>query len=241
MRDKFSTLLLVLLVMAAPLSAQTVAARANAGQRAFAYRTLPACDRVDQKVRLTVNTGTAGALPPPATADPIWKVLPSTTVYTTLPVSAPSLWLPNTATERWIQPAATGTPSGFPLATYVYSTQFVTPVDPYLYGSIEINGGIAADDSWTVKLNGVTLSSCAPGSSPSTWCFHSLRPIGPNGWAAFNRASGFLNTLTIEVKNTVAGSSSGLFVKADVVGVCSKCTTPVPPPEPPCGGNPSTC
>jgi len=206
-------------------------------------RTLPVCSQVGQQVKLTLNTGTAGGFPPPGTADPIWRiVLPSAiTPFTTKPVNAPAVWLPNSATEKWIQPAATGNPGTFPAGTYVYSTQFVTPVDPFLYSSITITGNFAADDSAIVKLNGVPIANCPAGTNPATWCFHSLKPIPPGvGWPTFNRFSGFLNTLTIEVKNTLANSPSGLLVRADVIGVCSKCTT-TPPPEPPCGGNPSTC
>src|SRR3954447_2647634 len=203
-------------------------------------RSLPACTQVGQQVRLTLNTGTVGNVP---TADPIWKVVLPTSItpFTTTPVNAPTLWLPNTLTEKWIQPASTGTPSGFPLTTYVYSTQFTTPVDPYLYGNIKVFGGIGADDAWVVKLNGVPLSSCPAGSTQATWCFHSFRAIGPSGLSTFNRFPGFLNTLTIEVRNTLSGSPSVLLVRADVIADCSKCTTPPPPPEPPCGGNPSTC
>lgn len=205
-------------------------------------RVLPPCSQVGQQVTLTLNTGTAGPLPPPGTADPIWKVGTSATTYSTYPNNPPTWWLPNGANYRWIQPASGGNPIGFPAGTYVYSTQFITPVDPYLYSSITITGNFAADDKAVVKLNGVIIATCPGGSTAALWCFHSWKPIPSGvGWPTFNRFPGFLNTLTIEVTNTLANSSSGLLVRAQVVAVCSKCTTPIPPPEPPCGGNPSTC
>jgi hypothetical protein len=203
-------------------------------------RVLPSCTQVNQQVTLTLNTGTAGSPPPPGTADPIWTVVqqPSTplTPFTTAAYSAPSLWLPNSANARWIQPAAGGAPINLPVATYVYSTQFTTPVDPYLYTSITITGNFAADDTALVQLNGITIATCT--STATIACFHSLQaiPVGV-GLPMFNRISPFLNTLTVQVKNTSVGPS-GLFVQAQVIAVCSKCTTPVPPP---CGGNPSTC
>ncbi len=205
------------------------------------FRSLPICKDVGQQVKLILNTGTAGAAPP--VADPFWRVVApnALTPFTTTPVNSPSLWLPNSASEKWIQPSPAGNPVIFPLATYVYSTQFVTPVDPYFYTGITVTGDVAADDGFAVKLNGIPLSLCSPGSTPATWCFHSWKPITPPvDWHAFTRTGGFLNTLTVEVKNTGA-SPSGLIVRAQVVATCSKCTTPPPPPIPPCGGNPSTC
>lgn len=148
---------------------------------------------------------------------------------------------PSAARPKWIQPAPGGNPASFPVHTYVYSTQFLTPVDPYLYTSISLSGSFAADDTAIVKLNGVPIATCPGGNTPATWCFHSWKPIPPAGLSAFNRLGSFLNTLTVEVQNTQAGSSSGLIVQAQVTAVCSKCTSPVPPPNPPCGGNPSTC
>jgi len=203
-------------------------------------RTLPACTKVGQQVTLTLNTGTGTG------ADPIWKIVQPTSItpFTTLPFNAPTLWLPNGLSAKWIQPAPGGTPANFPLNTYVYRTQFTTPVDPYLYTSITITGlGYAADDTAIVKLNGVPIASCPGGGTPLTWCFHSWKSIGSVGLSTFNRMgiSPFLNVLEVQVKNTLANSPSGLLVSASVVAVCSKCTTPPPPPEPPCGGNPSTC
>jgi len=219
-----------------------VAAHAQLPHRIPPPRILPPCAQVGQQVTLTLNTGIAGGLPPPGTADSIWKVLPSITPFSTLPFNAPSLWLPNSANPKWIQPAPGGNPASFPVQTYVYSTQFATPVDPYLYTSITITGSFAADDTAIVKLNGIPIATCPGGSTPATWCFHSWHPIPAGvGLSLFNRFPGFLNTLTVEVKNTLAGSTSGLIVRAQVVAVCSKCTSPVPPPQPPCGGNPSTC
>jgi hypothetical protein len=208
-------------------------------------RKLPACQTVGQTVTLRLNTGTAGPIPLPATPDPIWRiVLPTPMVpSTTQPVSAPALWLPNTSiTSKWIQPASSGSPKNFPGSTYIYQTQFVTPVNPYLYTSITITGQFAADDSAVVRLNGISIAKCTPGSTIATSCYHSWQSI-PAGvaWPTFNQLGGFLNTLRVEVKNTLPNSPSGLFVAAQVVAVCSKCTTPVPPPAIPCGGNPSTC
>jgi hypothetical protein len=205
-------------------------------------RRLPACKQVGQQVRLTLNTGTAGPLPPPATIDPIWRLAPSTPVYTTQPFNAPTLWLPNSTVARWIQPSNTGTPGTYPLGTQAYQTLFTTPVDPYLYSSIQVTGAYAADDSTTLKLNGIAIANCPPGTSSSTWCFHGWKPIpATTSWTNFNRAPGYLNTLRFEVANTSPNSPGGLIVRAEVVAVCSKCTTPIPPVEPPCGGNPSTC
>jgi hypothetical protein len=60
-------------------------------------------------------------------------------------------------------------------------------------------------------------------------------------FSAFNRigTAPFLNTLTVEVTNI--SLYSGLLLQAQLAAVCSKCTSPIPDPEPPCGGNPSTC
>lgn len=205
-------------------------------------RKLPACKQSGQTVTLSLNTGTAGALPPPATVDPFWRLSSGAPLYSTS-VVGPNLWLPNTAASRWVQPANNGgNPAPTPLGTFIYETRFVTPVDPYLYSSITISGAFAADDGAVVKLNGIPLANCTPGSTPTTWCFNKWTPIPAGvGWTYFNRSSGFLNTLTIEVKNTLAGSPSGALMRANLVAVCSKCTSPVPPVNPPCGGNPSTC
>lgn len=203
-------------------------------------RVLPSCTQVNQPVTLTLNTGTAGAPPPPGTVDPIWTVVqpPSLTPFTTSPFLFPNGWLPNSA-AKWIQPASGGTPVNLPATTFVYSTQFTTPVDPYLYTSITITGNFAADDSALVKLNGITIATCTPTPTAGVVCFHSLQAIPPGvvGLPMFNRLGSLLNTLTVEVKNTVS-SPTGLFVQAQVVAVCSKCTSPQPPA---CGGNPSTC
>lgn len=203
-------------------------------------RSLPACAEVGQQIELKLNTGTSGGVP---TADNYWTITsPASTPFSTVPFSAPSLWLPNSATEKWIQPSASGTPASIPSGTYIFSTQFVTPVDPFLYTSITLSGDIAADDMFAVKLNGVPLGACAPGSTSSTWCFHSWRAITPaSDWHAFNRNGNFLNTLTVEVKNTAPSSPTGLIVRARVSATCSKCTTPLPPPSKPCGSDPSTC
>ena len=96
------------------------------------------------------------------------------------------------------------------------STALRTPVDPYLYTSISLSGSFAADDTAIVKLNGVPIATCPGGNTPATWCFHSWKPIPPAGLSAFNRLGSFLNTLTVEVQNTQAGSSSGLIVQAQV-------------------------
>lgn len=127
-------------------------------------RQLPPCTQVGQQVTLSLNTGTAGTIPP--TADPFWHVVQPTptTPFTTTPVSPGLLWLPNSATNpKWIQPAPNGSPQNFPVNTYVYSTQFTTPVDPYLYTSITITGGFAADDTAIVKLNAIQIAACPGG------------------------------------------------------------------------------
>ena len=209
----------------------------TAAQAQLPPRALPACGQVGQQVTLTLNTGSIGPLPPPGTADPIWRVAPSIIPFTTDPHSA---WVPNSANPKWIQRAPGGNLVNFPVQTHIYTTQFTTPVDPYLYSSITITGSFAADDRAVVRLNGAVIATCIPGSTQASWCFNSWKPI-PLGvsWPAFNRTSPFLNTLTIEVRNTLAASPSGLIVRARIVAVCSKCTSPVPPP--PCGGDPSTC
>jgi hypothetical protein len=196
--------------------------------------TLPMCKQVGQQVTLTLNTGTT----PPGSIDPIWTIAspPLLTPFTTSPLFNLG------TTARWIQPAAGGTPVGFPLNTYVYSTQFFTPVDPYLYTSIQITETYAADDIPVVKLNGVQIAACSPGVSSTTWCFTSLKSLPSIGWPVFNRlgTAPFLNTLTVEVKNTLPAITSGLLVQARVIAVCSKCSIPPPLPDPPCWP-PKTC
>jgi hypothetical protein len=228
MKKIFATLLVVC-AFAALLDAQVP------------VRTLPACTREGQTVTLSLNTGTAGPLPPPATADPFWRLVSGAPVFTTSPVG-PNLWLANSPLFRWVQPANNGgNPASYPVATYVYQAKFSTPVDPYLYSSIQINGAFALDDVGDMELNGVPIGKCAGGTTPAAWCFNKWINIGPTGWTNFNRSTGFVNTLTVRVKNTDPGSPSGLLVRANVVAVCSKCTSPLPPVNPPCGGNPSNC
>jgi hypothetical protein len=195
-----------------------------------ATQQLPACSYVGQTVTLPLSTGSGGLQ---GTPDPIWAVMPGS-AYSTAPVLG--FWFPNTSNAKWIQPAAGGTPQNFAQGTYVYKTQFATPVHPYLYQSIKITGGFGADDEATVKLNGVPIATCSPS------CFGFARTIPTVGnWQSFATSTGYLNVLTVEVKNTPAGDSpSGLFVRATVTAVCSKCTSPVPPAYQ-CGGNPSTC
>jgi hypothetical protein len=223
--------------------AQTSTATAGIAQGGLAakFRSVPICKDVGQQVKLQLHTGAVGATPP--MADPFWRIVSpaAVTPFTTAPVGAPGLWLPNSSTEQWIQPSAAGSPGTFPAATYVYSTQFVTPVDPYFYSSITVSGDVAADDGFVVKLNGIQLGVCSAGSTSTTWCFHSWKAITQAvDWHAFTRTGNFLNTLTIEVKNTGA-SPSGLIVRAQVIATCSKCTTPLPKPAQPCGGTTSPC
>jgi len=241
MRIRQILVLFLVLLTGAAYAQQPIATATAPPPHLVHFRSLPACSHEGQVITLTLNTGTAtGSIP---TADPIWHVAPNVTAYTTTPFNAPTLWLPNTATEKWIQPSAAGPPVGFPIQTYVYTTQFVTPVNPFLYSSITINGKLAADDSAVVKLNGIQIGQNPGGGTPATWAFHNWKPVNSVGvgWPTFNQFPGFVNTLTIEVKNTLAGSTSGLLVHAEVSAVCSKCSSPVPPPNPPCGGNPSTC
>ena len=202
---------------------------------------LPACTGVGQPLTLSLNTGSAAPL---GTADPIWTVAPGGNAYSMVPV--PGAWFANTPPRAyWIQPAAGGAPRSFAQGTYVYKTQFVTPAHPYFYRSISIAGTFGADDEAIMKLNDVEIARC---SAP---CFQSKRTILPGAsgnWRNFTQtptgrpwSTGYLNTLTVEVKNTPWWNSpSGLFVRAAVTAVCSKCTSPVPN-VPQCGGNPSTC
>jgi hypothetical protein len=198
-------------------------------------RRLPPCQKDGQTVTLTLNSGTAGPV------DPIWHLAPSSPAYTTAPYGS-NLWLPNGAGYSWIQPSNNGgQPAFYPLNTYVYEAQFTTPVDPYLYSSIKILGDFALDDIGGVELNNVPIGNCPGGGTPLTWCFNKWTPIGPTSWTNFNRSTGYVNTLKVKVKNTLAGSPHGMVIRVRVQAVCSKCTSPVPPVEPPCGGNPSTC
>jgi hypothetical protein len=93
-----------------------------------------------------------------------------------------------------------------------------------------------------MKLNDVPIATCG------TPCFYVKSAFTVSDWRSFARTptsllfgAGYLNTLTVVVKNTHAGlTPTGLFVRARVTAVCSKCTSPVPEPYQ-CGGNPSTC
>lgn len=190
------------------------------------YRLLPDCPGVGRTVTLPLNTGTGGPL---GAADLIWTVAPGPTAYSTS-----SLWLANTASTKWIQPDPAGKPVHFPEGTYVYRTQFATPVDPYLYDSITITGKYAADDEAVIKLNGVPMApQCTPGSS-GTACFKIGKTVAVAGWPRFTRnptsvwfTTAFVNEITVEVSNSGA-RYSGLFADLVVTAECSKCTSPLP-------------
>ena len=220
-----------------------VVAQAQVNPKHVSPPVMPPCLKVGQQVTLTLNTGSLGPIP---TADPIWTIVSPATIapFSTAPNNAPTWWLPNTPNPKWIQPDPSGAPATFPLNTYIYQTQFTTPIDPFLYASITISGSFASDDNALVKLNGIPIASCTSGPQVSTACFHIWTAVpAVVGWQTFNRFPGYLNALTIDVANTVAGSTSGLLVRAQVIAVCSKCSIvpPVGPPQPPCGGNPSNC
>jgi hypothetical protein len=197
------------------------------------FQQLPSCSEVGQTVTLplTLNTGTGGPL---GTADPIWMVA-GAGAYST-----ESIWFPNNAPiANWIQPAAGGTWKKFAQGTYVYQTQFATPVHPYFYDSIKVTGNFGADDKATIKLNGNPIAECG---DP---CFYSPpTPISgaeASNWRNFTQVTTgwvstyYVNTLTVEVTNTPnIDTPSGLFVEATVTAVCSKCTSPLPPPVPQC-------
>ena len=99
------------------------------------------------------------------------------------------LWMPDTATSKWISPHADESVYSDLTGTYTYQTTFTVGGDPT---SAEINGGVAGDDQVTsILLNGKVVAMNISGSIQSL--------------AAFTISSGFvsgLNTLQFVVTNS---------------------------------------
>jgi hypothetical protein len=153
--------------------------------------------------------------------------IPGNAAYSvTGPVSAPvafdtngnvrpgGVYLPNSATSRWIGPTPTsglsGAANAVPAGNYIYSASFNLTV--FDIDDLEISDLLIASDNATtsVTLNGMPI---LPGpvvqNSPTFAAFTTLTPSLALFQAAFN--NGGLNTLAFTVNNAGGSPSSSGF------------------------------
>ena len=109
------------------------------------------------------------------------------------------VWLPNGADSKWIGPVADGlTAIGGPPGDYTYETTFT--LKPSEFGTFQLTGQMASDNSSRIFLNGVDTGMGASGSI--VCCFEHF--------TTFHITSGFVagvNRLDIVVNNADCGPS----------------------------------
>ena len=205
-------LCLFLALLTVPLAAL----RADA-QGAVQYQvvTLPPCQTVGQFLDVDISTGLNVA---PASPDPRWYLTATppgvTGVFPAYSTLASVAWLPPPPQVHWIQRIQDPLPQIDNGGNYTYRLQL--NLNPALYSNLHVVGPYAADNTATVRLNGVTQASCTGGGCFST----------PQG---LNIASGFVigaNHLDVTVNNM--SNITGLLVAAKLQATCLACVAPPP-------------
>lgn len=172
------------------------------------------------------NTGVdgAGAALPDGSVDPHWRIVagtvafPGPNAYVSNAGYPIPPWVANTASSKWISPAADANQEFGVFDTYVFQTTF--DLTGFIPGSASLSGQWASDNqTLEIRLNGVNILG-APNCADSTLdvsCFTTFDPFSITG--------GFVagvNTLDFVVLN--GGGPMGLRV--DVAGSAD----PVPEP-----------
>jgi uncharacterized repeat protein (TIGR01451 family) len=171
---------------------------------------LPPCQTVGQFLDVDISTGLSVS---PGSQDPRWfltAVPPSQTgafpTYSTINSVA---WLTPPSPTHWIQRIANPLPQVDLGGNYTYRLQI--NLNPTLYSNLHIVGQYLADNTATVKLNGVTKATCT-----GSGCFSTPQPL--------NITSGFVNgvnQLDITVNNI--SNITGLLVLAKLQATCQAC------------------
>ncbi len=176
----------------------------------FQIVALPPCQSTGQILDVDISTGLSVS---PGSQDPRWYltvVPPSQTgafpTYSTNPSVA---WLTPPPTAHWIQRIQNPVPQVDSGGNYTYRLQI--NLNPSLYSNLHIVGQYSVDNTATVRLNGVTQTSCTGGG-----CFSTPQSL--------NITSGFvngLNQLDITVNNI--SNITGLLVLAKLQATCQAC------------------
>jgi uncharacterized repeat protein (TIGR01451 family) len=198
------------------LTALLGAHRAGAqGTAQYQVVTLPPCQAAGQVLDVDISTALNVAA---GSQDPRWYLSampPSQTgafpAYSTLPSVA---WLAPPPLVQWLQRIQSPTPVVDAGGNYTYRLQL--NLSPSLYSNLHIVGVYAADNTATVRLNGVAQASCTGGG-----CFQTAQNL--------NITSGFVNgsnQLDITVNNM--SNITGLLVAAKLQATCLACVAPPP-------------
>lgn len=150
--------------------------------------------------------------------------------------SLPPLWVPNTATSRWINPTGlAGTPADWaPGGTYVYSTTF--SLAGFIPSTTTISLGWAADDNDLgasvppydyIAVNGFPVAGTGTGTSPGSYAGLHPKILGP----ALPWLPG-LNTIDFVIANTDSDPGPGLTGPTGLhVHIVSSDATLIPEPS----------
>jgi uncharacterized repeat protein (TIGR01451 family) len=201
----------LLCLSAALLTFLLAAARARAqGVLQFQVVTLPACQVAGQSLDVDISTGLGVT---PGNADPSWflSLVPpsqagSFPAYSTIPNVA---WVVPPPAVHWLQRQQLSSPQVDAGGNYTYRLQL--NLNPSLYTNLHIVGQYAADNTATVRLNGVTQASCT-----GNGCFQTPQSLAIT--------SGFINgvnDLDITVNNI--SNITGLLVAAKLQATCLAC------------------
>jgi hypothetical protein len=192
----------------APLACSLLVLMPAAAKAQPLPRAMPACTFSGQIVGLSLNTGTGLLSPPPGRFDPIWRIVPTADIFSTVRASS---WVAPPPGSRWVQRSIVGTPVNFPPAPWfapvVYITRFTA--QPANYQWIRITGFYSGDNTANIKLNNLSMGACFTGT-----CFTALHPITPTPVTVPGT-----NTVTVDVTNS-SFSPSALLVRAAVSAQC---------------------